>query len=207
VVPTGLCLEDAVLALSVSEVASWMEKLGDLKGAVVVIGGTGFAACVMAQSARSKGAKQVILTGRNSKKFEWALQNDATEVLLWDETTGEMLKKIAGSKADWFLDAAGHQEVFEAGLRLLRPGGTAAIYGAPDGFAYRLPLGAVGGDFSVRYMTPSDDTFFAEACRRISEGEIRTRSLRTNLWEGLESIEQALADQASGRVLKGLIRI
>jgi 2-desacetyl-2-hydroxyethyl bacteriochlorophyllide A dehydrogenase len=207
VVDPALSLEDAVLALSVSEVASWMEKLSDVKGATIVIGGSGFAAGVMAQCAAAKGAKHVIVAGRSSKKFDWALQNGATEVMLLDDKAGDTLLKIAGAKADWFLDAAGHQEAFEAGLRLLKPGGSIAIYGVPDGLAYRLPLGHVGGDFSVRYLTPTDDAFFPEASRRMISGQLRAKSLRTHVWDGLESISITLEEQAAGNVLKGLIRI
>ena len=69
VVPTDLSMEDAVLATSISEVASWMEKLGDIGGQTIVIGGTGFAAGVMSQCARDKGARHVIVLGRSPKKI------------------------------------------------------------------------------------------------------------------------------------------
>lgn len=207
VVSPELSLEDAVLALSVSEVASWMEKLGDIKGRTIVIGGAGFAACVMCQCARARGARHIIVTGRSPKKFEWALRNGATVAVLLDENTEQAFKKITGDKADLFLDAAGHQSVFETGLRLLKPGGAVAIYGAPDGFAYRLPLGLVGGDFSVHYLAPTDDIFFQETCRRMMAGELKAAQLRTHAWSGLESIGQALDEQKAGNVLKGLIEI
>ena len=207
VVSPELSVEDAVLATSISEVASWMEKLGDISGQTIVIGGSGFAAGVMSQCARDKGAKHVIVVGRSPRKFEWALRNGATDAVLLDEKTAEIVKKIAGEKADWFLDAAGHQEVFEAGLGLLKPGGAVAIYGAPDNFAYRLPLGRVGGDFSVKYLNPADDTFFPEACRRMMAGKLKAKDLLTHVWHGLESIHAALEEQAAGKVLKGLVRI
>ena len=207
VVDPAISIEDAVLALSISEVASWMEKLGDLKSGTIVIGGTGFASGVMAQCAAARGARHVIVAGRSSKKFDWALQNGATEVMLFDEKMADTLQKIAGAKADWFLDASGHQDVFEAGLRLLKPGGVVAIYGAPEGFAYRLPLGLTGGDFSVQFLSPTDDTFFPETCRRMRSGQLRADRLRTHVWNELESISTALAEQAAGGVLKGLIRL
>ena len=124
-----------------------------------------------------------------------------------NENPAEALQKIAGAKADWFLDAAGHQEAFEAGLGLIKPGGSVAIYGAPDGLAYRLPLGSVGGDFSVKYLSPTDDTFFPETCVRMAAGKLKAKDLLTHVWPGLESIHQALEEQRDGAVLKGLIRI
>lgn len=86
-------------------------------------------------------------------------------------------------------------------------GGQAAIYGAPQGFAYRLPLGAVGGDFCVSYLSPTDDTFFEETGRRISSGQLDAKSIHTHTWDGLESLPKALAEQAAGDVLKGLVLI
>lgn len=207
VIPPTLSLEDAVMAVSIAEVASWMEKLGDLRGKSIAIGGTGFVACVMCQCARSAGAKHIVVAGRNARKFEWATRSGATDTVPLDGNTAGAVRRITGGGADWFLDAAGHQSVFEAGLRWLRPGGSAAIYGAPEGFAYRLPLSAVGGDFSVHYLSPQDDVFFPEACRRISMGEINTSLLRTHTWRGLESLPEALAQQIAGEVLKGTVLI
>ncbi len=206
VVPPGLSLEEAVLAVSVSEVASWMEKLGDLRGKNLLIGGSGFAAAVMCQCARAAGAAAILVAGRHPEKLARMTANGATHTLSWGENLGEDVRKICGG-ADWFLDAAGHQAVFEAGLRCLRPGGQAAIYGAPEGFAYRLPLGSVGGDFSVHYLAPNDDTFFAETCQRLAEGRLNAGLLHTHTWQGLEAGVQAVADQEAGRVLKGMIRL
>lgn len=208
VVAKNLSLGEAVMAISISEVASWMEKLGDLSGRTIVIGGTGFAACVMCQCSRERGARAVIAVGRNPKKFEWVRRNGATHTLGFSDSTAAEVREInAGSGADLFLDAAGHQSVFEAGLRCLRVGGQAAIYGAPEGFAYRLPLGAVGGDFCVHYLSPTDDTFFEETVRRISSGRLDVKSIHTHTWHGLESLPQALTEQAAGDVLKGLVLI
>jgi threonine dehydrogenase-like Zn-dependent dehydrogenase len=208
VVPPDLTLEDAVLAISISEVASWMEKLGDLCGRTIVIGGTGFAANVMCQSARAKGARNIIAVGRNPAKFGWVLRNGATHALGFTAKTPEEIRAInGGTGADWFLDAAGHQAVFEAGLGWLRPGGQAAIYGAPEGFSYRLPLGVAGGDFSVHYLAPNDDVFFGETCRRILTGEINPRSIQTHIWKSLDALPQALEEQVAGEVLKGVVLI
>ena len=208
IVPPDSSLEDAVLAISISEVASWMGKISDISGKTVVIGGTGFAACVMCQCARMAGARQIIALGRSERKFDWVKRNGATHALFLNEKTAAEIQAVNGGVgADYFLDAAGHQDVFSAGLHCLRPGGEAAIYGAPDGFAYRLPLGATGGDFTVRYLSPTDDTFFPEACRQIAARKIDPTLLLTHRWHGLESISNALSEQKSGAVLKGLIHI
>jgi len=206
VVPSDLSLEQAVMAISISEVASWMEKLGDLKDRTVLIGGTGFAACVMAQCARAASARHIIGAGRSPRKFDWLRRNGATDVVSLDAAKEEV-RRIAGRGADFFLDAAGHQSVFEIGLTCLRPGGTVAIYGAPEGFAYRLPLGSVGGDFAVRYIAPEDDRFFVEACRRIGDGRLDAGQLQSHQWDGLDSLGAALAKQDAGEVLKSIVRI
>lgn len=207
VVPPEMSLADAVLAISVSEVASWMAKLGSLQDKVIVIGGTGFAACVMAQCARAGGAKSIIAFGRSPQKFAWVERNGATHTLKMDDALPENVKDILTDGADWFLDAAGHQAVFDAGLKCIRPGGAAAIYGAPEGFAYRLPLGVVGGDFAVHYLAPNDDAYFTEACQRLLSGELNAEALRSHCWDGLEALPDALAEQAEGKVLKGYVKI
>lgn len=207
VVPPGLSLEDAVLAVSISEVASWMQKIGPIKGKTIVIGGTGFAAAVMAQCARASGAAHIIAAGRNEKKFDRMRENGATDAILLNDASADAVRAIAGAKADWFFDAAGHQEVFEAGLRMLKPGGSAAIYGAPEGYVYRVPLGAVGGDFSVHQFYPTDDVYFAETCRLIASGALNPKTIRSHVWKGLDSIHQALKEQRDGVVLKGLVQI
>ena len=208
VVPPELSVEDAVLTISVAEVASWMEKLGDLREKTLTIGGTGFAACVMSQCAQAKGAKRIIALGRSPQKLEWTKRNGATHALMLDDNTRAAVKDINGGVGvDWFLDAAGHQAVFEVGLGTLRPGGSAAIYGAPDGNAYRVPLGATGSDFSVHYLTTNDDTFYAEACRRMVAGTLKADLLRTHVWQGLEALPLALKEQAGGQVLKGITKI
>ena len=208
VVSPALSVEDAVAAISISEVASWMGKLGELKGRTIVIGGTGFAACVMSQCAKAAGARAIIALGRSEKKFEWVRRNGATHTVLLSGSaeSASAVKAILKSGADWFLDAAGHQVVFEIGLACLRSGGHAAIYGAPDGFSYRLPLGAVGGDFTVHYLSPEDDLFFPEACW-METGMIDSSLIRTHAWPGLEALPEALRQQAAGEVLKGIVKI
>ncbi|MDR1281520.1 MAG: zinc-binding dehydrogenase [Opitutaceae bacterium] len=208
IVPPSFSIEDAVAAISIAEVASWMGKLGPLRDAHVVIGGTGFAACLMCQCARASGARSIITLGRTPSKFAWATKNGATHTLLLNQDTQANVRAITdGLGAHWFLDAAGHQAVFEQGLTCLRPGGHAAIYGAPDGCSYRLPLDAVGGEFDVRLIHTADDTFFDEACRRMADRRLDADAVRTHVWHGLESLPEALADQIAGKVLKGLVRI
>ncbi len=68
-----------------------------------------------------------------------------------------------------------------------------------------MPLGKVGGDFSVHYLNPADDLFFQETCRRMAAGELRADLLRTHAWSGLESIREAVEEQGAGKVLKGLL--
>ena len=208
VVPEFLSVEDAVLAISVSEVASWMNKLGDLSEKSVAIGGAGFAACVMAQCARAAGAKSIIGVARRPEALVRLRQNGATHEVPFGLDSASLIRVLLSAPgADWFLDAAGSQEVFEKGLTWLKPGGQAAIYGAPEGFSYRLPLGAVGGDFAVHYLAPADDIYFQQACEAIRDHKIDPSLLRSHVWESLEDLPRALTEQKSGQVLKGLVRI
>ncbi len=208
VIPPSLSIEDAVAAISLAEVASWMSKLGSLERKTVVIGGSGFAACVMAQCAKSAGAARIVVAARNSAKMEKVIKNGATEgIMLGEGSVSRLRELLGGSGADFFLDAAGHQAVFEEGLTLLRPGGMAAIYGAPENASYRLPLGAVGGDFLLSMHFPQDDVYLSTVIDRMQRGELQSTAIRSHVWQGLESLPAALEEQVAGKVMKGLVLI
>jgi hypothetical protein len=65
----------------------------------------------------------------------------------------------------------------------------------------------VGGDFTVRFIGPEDDTYFSKACALISSGQIDASQIRTHVWEGLESVKTGLDEQAAGKVIKGFVLI
>ncbi len=74
------------------------------------------------------GTKQIIVVWRSAKTLEWARKNGATHILPFNEKTKSVIQEITGTPgADWFLDAAGHQAVFEACLSSLNTGGRAAM--------------------------------------------------------------------------------
>ena len=63
------------------------------------------------------------------------------------------------------------------------------------------------GDFAVRLVSPEEYKAYPWVCGLIQSGRIDTLLFRSHVWEGLEQLPQALEEQASGKVIKGFVRI
>lgn len=209
VVPAGLSALDATLAISLAEVASWIWKLGPLGGRSLAVGGTGFAACAMCFFAKLAGTGPVIALGRRASRLDHAVRCGADfGVSLSNENAVEETRRLAGGDgAHFFAEATGADQVFQTGLRMLAPGGVAAIYGAPDEARYTLMLRGSPGDFSARLISPEDHVAFPWVCRLIAEGRLDPALFRSHTWHGLDSIHDALAAQEKGDVIKGFITL
>lgn len=207
-VPGGLDPLDASLAISLSELGSWMWKLGAVGGRSMVVGGTGLAGYAICQFAKLAGAQPIIAMGRRDERLELARQFGADEVVnMATQDAPGVVRELTGGGADIFAEATGVDEVFTTGLRVLRANGCAAIYGAPVGYRYSLPMKGTAGEFSVRLIGPEEYRAYGWVCRLIREGKIDTSLFRSHVWEGLDKVSDALAAQSNGEVVKSFVRI
>jgi threonine dehydrogenase-like Zn-dependent dehydrogenase len=207
--PADLDPLDASLAISLSELGSWCWKVGALGGKAIAVGGTGLAGYAICMYAKLAGASPIIAIGRRDERIELAKKFGATAgVNITKEDPAEAVKVLNGGRgADYFAEATGADPMFIAGLKTLAPNGQAVLYGAPEKYTYTLAMKGAPGDFAVRLVSPEEYRAYDWVCGLIQTGRIDTSLFRSHVWEGLEALPQALEEQASGKVIKGFVRI
>jgi len=92
-------------------------------GQRVLISGCGPIGLVLAQVSRAYGASEIIMTDLDQSRRHTALQFGATAVC--DPRTED----VTGLGVDVFLEASGAASAVQAGIRALRPAGTAVLVG------------------------------------------------------------------------------
>lgn len=207
-VPEGIDSTNASLAISLSEAASWVDKLGDVKGKTIVIGGAGMFGTAIADFTKLAGAKAVLIFDINENAIERAknVVNCAINSTK-QEITQAISEATDRQMADIFVEATGADSVFNQGLGLIKPGGTAAIYGAPVGYKYTLGMKNGPGDFSVRLISCADHLAYQKVCQLIIDKKIDTKLYHSHTWDGLEKLPEALEAQSQGKVKKGFVKI
>ena len=209
VIPRDIDPLDGSLAIGLAEVVSWMWKLNSISGKSIAVAGTGFVGYTMCLFAKMFGAGSVILIGRRKPRLEYGLKCGAD--ILVDTNDGDIGQAVVGATggkgADYFIEATGADEIFNAGLGTLRNGGTLAIYGAPQGYKYSLQMKKARGEFNVMLVHAEEHVALDWVCRAIREKKINTELFRSHVWDGLESLPEALRLQEEGKVIKGFVKI
>lgn len=199
---TGLDARALVLAISLAETLSWSAQL-PLRGSTVCVGGTGIAGLSIALWAKLAGAAQVIVLGRRAERLELARAIAADQVF---DTTDAGWSVRVPQGVDIFCEATGSPALLRSGLALLRPGGTAALYGvAPEGSPPVTTEELVDGR---RVITPEarEHLAYADVLEHLRQGRIPIDRLMTHRWP-LAQAHEAFAAVAAGRVVKGLLDI
>lgn len=209
VAPPDIDPLDAALAISLSELASWMWKLGATGDRAIAVGGTGLAGYAICAFARLAGARPIIALGRRDERLERARRfgADAGVNMTQGDPVDAVRRANGGRGVEVFAEATGADAMLGLGLQTLAPGGTAAIYGAPEGYRYTLPMRGAPGDFAVRLIAPEEYRAYHWVCDLIRRGAIDTSQFRSHVWDGLEQVPAALQAQANGAVVKGLVRV
>ena len=209
VAPAGIDPVDASLAISVSELASWVWQLGAIGGRSIAVGGTGLAGCAICAVASLAGAGPIIAIGRRDDRLAHARRLGAHVTINSGEqdVAAEVRKATDGKGAEFFAEATGVDDVFAKGLSALVDGGVAAIYGAPDDQRYTLAMANAPGNFTVRRICPQEHLAYAWACHAIQNHTIDPALLCTHVFDGLEHINELLQLQEQGQVVMGFIRM
>lgn len=134
-IPDTMSFEQGALvepaAVAVYAVLQSGMKLGD----TVLVSGAGPIGLLCVQAARAAGASMVIVSDVAEKRLEKALQVGADHAFNpKQEDIAQRVRSITGIGADVFLDCAGVQASYDAGMASLRNGGTAvmvALFGKP----------------------------------------------------------------------------
>ena len=196
VVPAGLGAADAALAISLSETASALLPLPNLRGRTVIVAGTGVAGLSFTLWAKLAGATVVTL-GRRTERLAAAraLGADAAIDTTAPDWQAQALAAARGP-ADGVIEAIGDVALAGPLLKLIKPGGFASAYGAPeDGKAY--PPG---------WTTASveEHRAYAWVADLLLRGWVRPEWFVTHTWPFSEA-RQAFERVREGGVIKGLI--
>jgi threonine dehydrogenase-like Zn-dependent dehydrogenase len=206
-VPEGVSVKEAVLAISLAETASWVWLQPSAAGKNVIIFGTGIAGLSIALWWKMAGAANVTMVGRRDERLEQAKEIAADHVINITITDpAETLQTLTGGKADLAAEAVGSREVMKQALSSLGNGGTVAIYGVPDGFAYELPMGICPGDFNISLKPAEEHLAYDWVCRMIRSGKIPVDKLMTHEFD-FADYSQAFDQIAQGNVIKSLLKL
>lgn len=196
----GLGVHELVLAISLAETASWTWGLPPLGGRSVCVAGTGIAGLSIALWAKLTGARRVTVLGRRAGRLDLARAVAADCAI----DTGAAGWTTQVGTVDVFCDAVGSRSLLQAGLGLLTPDGTAAIYGVIPG-GHGIEAAALSGR---RLITPSAEEHLAYAwvLDAIRRGLVPVDCLMTNRWPLARAVE-AFAAVGDGDVVKGMIEL
>jgi L-iditol 2-dehydrogenase len=123
VVPDTVSDDAAALCEPLSVGISALRKAGIGEGAKVLVAGAGPIGIVVIQLARAYGASEIAVSDLDESRRHQARKNGATVTL--NPAADEL-----GRDFDAFVDASGAHAAVTAGIRALRPAGTAVLVGS-----------------------------------------------------------------------------
>ena len=198
VVPEGIGVRDAALAISLGETASVLQFLPNLRGKRLVVAGTGIAGLAFTLWAKLAGAFVVCL-GRRSERLELARKLGADETVdtRRSDFLDEMRAKARGC-ADGMIEATGDARLAEAILEALSPDGFASAYGVPP----------KGIDYSSRWKPAetAEHLTIPWVCDLILRKWVDPDWFATHEWPFEEAVE-AFDRVRRREVVKGFLRI
>lgn len=195
-IPDGLTDEQVlmcpdIMSTGFSGAESGAVKIGDTV-AVFAQGPIGLCATA---GAKLMGATTIIAVESVPARMAIARQMGADHVV--DFTKGDVVEQIMaltdGRGVDVAIEALGRQETFEAGLRVLRPGGTLSSLGVYSS-DLTIPLGAfsagLGDNKIITTLCPGGKERMRRLMAVIEAGRLDTRPLVTHRFK-LDRIEDA----------------
>jgi threonine dehydrogenase-like Zn-dependent dehydrogenase len=201
VVPGPVGAVEASLAITLAETASGMRSIGrNIRGSKVVVSGTGAAGLALALWSKMAGASSVTVLGRRPERLELARRRFSDHaVSTADSDWVRQTEDVIGGKADLLIEGVGDVALGFEMLSLMAEGGTAVAYGAPPD----------GGRYDPRWTTMNveEQLDYAWAVDMLERQIVRPDWFVTQVWDGLDSFGEAMAQVRAGKVLKGFIRI
>ncbi len=196
VLPPALAPKDAALAISLSETASVLRHLPNLRGKVVVIAGTGIAGLAFTLWAKLAGAAVTVL-GRREERLAHARRLGAdAAVNTIDAHYLEVLQRVAGGAADVIIEATGDAALAAALEATLAPDGVALAYGVP-------PTGTTYGPCWLQAKV-EEHLSLPWVADLIVRGWVRPEWFVSHSWN-LDEASEAFAMVARGEVVKGFV--
>jgi threonine dehydrogenase-like Zn-dependent dehydrogenase len=208
-VPQDISVEDAVLLCTWREVYAGLSDFHLQAGQDVLIFGAGPVGLSFVKLARLAGLGYIGVVERNEVKHGKALEMGADEVFTPESAAFANLTQRRGKPLDAVIDAVGHESIINAGLPLIKMGGSICVYGVVADPVIHLNKGAGPYNFNLlvhQWPTRSLERAAMEPlCAWIREGKLNASQFITNEFP-LEQINDALAVAKSGLALKSLLR-
>jgi threonine dehydrogenase-like Zn-dependent dehydrogenase len=198
IVPEDLSARDAALCISLSETASVLRHLPNVRGQKIVVAGTGVAGLAFTLWFKLAGAS-VIALGRREARLEQARIVGADITLnTRQDNFIEQLSKVAAGPVDGLLEATGDAALSEELLKTLRPEGFAMAYGVPP----------TGTSYASRWQSAQveEHLSFAWVIDLLRRGWIKPEWFVSHEWN-FHEIEAAFAMTNGGEVTKGFINL
>ncbi len=205
IVPEGLSVKEAVLAISLAETASWAWLQPSAAGKNAMVFGTGIAGLTIALWWKMAGAASVTVVGRRDERLNLA-KEIAADHGINIKTSGDMaeaLQNLSGRKADLIAEAVGSREVMKQALNCLAPGGTIAIYGVPECSAYELPC---PGDFNISMKPAEEHLAYGWVCRMIRDSKVPVDKLMSHEF-AFADYQEAFDQISKGKEVKALLNL
>ena len=210
VVDSRLTPEQAALAISLAETASWVWQLPPLGGRTAVVSGTGCAGLSIALWCKMAGARVIVL-GRRDGRLETARRIAADETVNVRTAGGAAgdvaaaVRALAPDGADVFCDACGARDQIVLAAAVCREGGLWARYAVEPSGGYDEPAGGAPG---LRRAIPeaSEHLAYAWVAGQLLRGAIRADDFLTHRWPFADFAE-AFAAVGRGEVVKGCLHI
>jgi alcohol dehydrogenase len=111
-------------------VAAALRAAGDCRGRTILVHGAGMLGVTACAMARAAGAREIVCTDINAERLALASGFGATRAVLADGLGRAVEEATAGRGVDVALELSGSADAAQAGLDLLRIGGTAVWLGA-----------------------------------------------------------------------------
>lgn len=180
-IPADMNPADATLLITWRETFSWLRKLGVGPRHRVLILGSGANGIAFARFARLLGASQVILSGHGSQRLATAARLGADHLLDYREQDVALeVGRLAPEGVDFLIDAVGQPETFTRLFARLAPGGTAAMYGLPDSWAFRIDLSGTG-EWCWRHIAADEASSHAEVLRLVQTSTLSARDFYSDV--------------------------
>ena len=206
VVDPRLSPEQASLAISLAETASFAWQLPPLGGRTVVVSGTGCAGLSIAKWCKMAGARVIVL-GRRQSRLDTALRLAADAVVnVRDEPdAASALRTLAPDGADVFCDACGAKDQIVRASLACRSGGLWARYAVEPPGGYDEPT---DGAPDLRRAVPEarEHVAYAWVADQLLRGAVRAEDFLSHRWP-LEDFRAAFDAVARGEVLKGILAV
>jgi threonine dehydrogenase-like Zn-dependent dehydrogenase len=203
-VPAGTDIGHAVLAISLAETSSWFRHLPQIAGKNACVSGTGIAGLSIALWCKLAGAAKIVVLGRRKERLDLERELGADHgVNVKESDPTAVVRDLTGGGADLFIEASGGKGQVKLGLSLVKPGGTMAIYGVPEGGKYD---GMDGIPSNVRLVTPPAEEHLAygSALDLLRRGVVPDGRLLTHRWP-LTAYAEAFDAIERGVVVKGML--